>query len=283
MTARRTTRWIILVALFLACGSTEKPEPYISPAAYVALGPDAKLVFLPSAISIEVNGKRATDAAAQEAELAIRGALEGALALEHLGQRYVFASGEAAELAARDVRRWLQSIEVCAETSDAQQTAAPSVRAATDAVGGTTAVLIDARLHATSKGRKAGQVAAGTFIAAAGVAIVALAVVAAIEKGDSPSCSDAQVSAAVEVTDVVAQAAIEGMEASRIAPVCSQPMAPVGSDEHGFWTGNHLDLSVAVLGTDGELLWYRAGKIPLDATKPEEASRRLTGFMHGMP
>lgn len=283
MTLRRTIQTLFLVVLFLACSTTSKPEPYVSPAADVALGQNAKLVFLPSKISIEVNGERRMDAAARDGELAIRGALEKALALEHLGQRYVFASGEAADQAASDIRGWVQSIEVCAETSEPPRLTAPSVREATAVVGGTTAVLIDARLHATSKGRKASQIAAGTLIAAAGVALVALVVIAATDEDDSPSCSSSQASAAVEVTDAVAQAAIAGMEASYVAPICREPMVPVGSDEHGFWTGNHLDLSVAVLSADGALLWYRAGKIPLDANKPEEASRRLIGFMHGMP
>ncbi len=239
---------------------------------------------MPANVDIEIDGKRATGPDADEGRLAIRGALEQALALEHYHQRYVFASGPTAERAARDVDRWLGWVKVCSETSEPQAAVIDSVEECALDLDGTTVVFMNARLHLTSKKRKAGQIAAGTLIAAAGVAVVALAVLA-IAKGDSGGCGGSSVTAdiAVNMTDVVARAAVAGIDAYQLRPICRETMQPVTADRHGFWTRSHLDLAVAVLAANGELLWYRSGKLPLNIEKPEKAGRNLAKFLQGMP
>ncbi len=269
----RKIKGAALALLWLACSTTRSAAPYQSP----ALNPTdvMKLVFLPTRVAVEIDGQ--SQASYDEAAVEIQSELERAVALEHYTSRYVFAASEDAKRVAGDIKDWLDNEPVCSETMEPRAGYFPALARVAAPLGAGAAVYLDARLYLTSRGRKVGQAVASTLIAAAVAAVIVLVAIAA-KDSRGPDCSGASARVAVDLSNEAARVAVEQLRTNALRPACKK-----ARDKHGFWTGNHLDLAVAVVRADGELLWYRAGKFGLDTQDTQKNGRALAAFLEGMP
>ncbi|MEK7703400.1 MAG: hypothetical protein AAB426_00465 [Myxococcota bacterium] len=281
--ARHRAQYLVGAILLVACSTTKAPAPFQSPEAYRANGANEKIVFLPAHIAFEIDGDIAEGRQADAAALAVQGALEQALAREHYAQRYVFASDAAAVKASHEVSHWLNTVNVCAASEVTPSGRLEGLTPLLHALGGNAAVFVGGRAHLRTQARKAEQIVAGTLIAAAAVAIVALVVYAVAEQDNPPHCSGPTIGApSPETIDVTARVALDEVDRQRAREVRCERLA-LPDDGHGFWTGSHLDLAVAVVGADGVLLWYRTGQLPLDTKNGHKSGRMLARFLRGMP
>jgi len=276
-----------------ACSASYEAAPFRSPRLIARLAELHKLAFLPPQVAIERDGHPLVGGGAENLELALESHVTRVLASTHRDVRYVFTGSEQAAETARQVRRWLSSIDVCAarqEVVSAELATVPSVAAP---LGADAVVLLDARVFVDSTQHKALQAAAATLITAAAIAATVL-IVYALTDPDIHLDLHADAAAAVskdilEASDVIARSAVSDLrslgptESDRRMPTCAKRIELSGGHEHGFWTTSHLDLAVAVVASDGELLWYRDGALPLVVGDARNSARKLSGFLAGMP
>ncbi len=253
-----------------ACGHSSASRPYT--ARSLSEQTLERLVFLPARVEIEVDGKPARDAELTEA---LEGQLSASLAAAHPHTRYVFADDDQAAAAAYDLGRGIEGLSKCSR-------ARPFVGSSyfdpvLSARDGDALVFVDARVHVASGDRQVAQVAAATLITVAVIAVVVAAVAISGHKGDGgPTCHwNGDVNVGVGVHYQPRRAATP----RPLRPAdCRAGIQTAAAHPHGFWTGSHLDLTVAVVGKDGELLWLRTGKLPIGSD-----GTRVRTFLAGMP
>jgi len=180
---------------------------------------------------------------------------------------------------------WLRDERICANStvvSAADTSDLDEFTELSKAVDSDLAVYVDANVYTTSGKRRAAQAAAGTFIVAASVAAVAL-IVWGLSESDGGGCSGADMQVGVELAGDVVEASVRYAAArQRLMARCASAIKLAHTrDYNDFFTGSHLDLSVALVNRQGDLLWFRSGRLPLDMTNRSTPAARLTRFFGG--
>jgi hypothetical protein len=228
-------------------------------------------------VAIEVNGRpiKATEADAANAE--VRQAFTHYLENQDDNQdkkEFVFTHSAEATEAAQETKSWLNSLKVCAEQDAAVSGSLPTLVQLLDDSAVDAALLIDARLHQTTPGRKAAQ---GTVAALAAVGAIAttVAFVALAIKGNAhPQDVFRWLHPPVPGPMFLHSPGPHGQ--GRIT--CKNIIRLADDRPHHFWDGSHMDLAIAIVDRNGTLRWFRSGSLRLDLADPIEFHSRLRAF-----